>query len=199
MGADIGAARLVMDADGFAGSGIGDDGEDLLPLAGFVLRSYAAMDADRDLAASAECREGGAFGGDGKAGGGVVEKGDRGDGFRVVFAGLDAERALAGGGTEIFRLEALANPFGFFEAVESGGGEQDRVDLAFGKLAQAGVDVAAKFDGLNVGPERLEVARGGAGCWCRRRAPCGSARKAVILRPRRAHRADRHAAALPRA
>src|SRR5882724_10605056 len=100
----------MMDADRFAGIWIGDYGEDLLPLSGFVLRSYAAVDADGDLAASAECRERCAFGRNGIAGSGVVEEGDGGHRLRIVFTNLDAKGALASGGTEVFRLEAFADP-----------------------------------------------------------------------------------------
>ena len=115
------------------------------------------MDADGDLAAAAQFSKGGAFCGDGEAGCGVVEEGDRGDGFGIVFAGLDAERALAGGGTEIPGVEPFSEPLGFFEAVKAGGGEQDGVDLAFIELAEAGVDIAAEFDCLNVGAEGFQL------------------------------------------
>ncbi len=56
-------------------------------------------------------------------------------------------------GQKSFGIEALANPLGLFEAVKAGGGEQDCVDLALGEFAQAGIDVAAKFNGLDVGTE----------------------------------------------
>jgi hypothetical protein len=170
----------VVNTDGFAGSRVGDYGEDLLPLAGFVLRSDAAMDADGDLATSAEGGEGGAFGSDGVAGRVVVEKGYCGDGFRVVFADLEAERALACSGTEIFRLEALADPFSFLEAIEPGGSEQNGVDLTLGKFAQAGVDVSAKFDGLDIGAkgEKLRAAALAAGAYD---GSTGERAKAVVL------------------
>jgi hypothetical protein len=179
-GSDLGAARLVVDADGLTGGWIRDYGEDLLPLAGFVLRSDATMDADGDLAASAECREGCAFGGDGVAGRVVVEKGDCGDGFGVVFTGFYAERALACCRTEIFWLEALADPFGLLEAIEPGGGEKNGVDLPLSQLAQAGVDVAAKFDGLDIGAkgEKLRATSLAAGAYD---GSTGERAKAVVL------------------
>jgi len=179
-GSDLGAARLVVDADGLTGGWIRDYGEDLLPLAGFVLRSDATMDADGDLATPAECSEGGAFGGDGVAGRVVVEKGDCGDGFGVVFTGFYAERSLACRGTELFRLEALADPFSFFEAIEPGGSEQNGVDLTFGKFAQASVDVAAKFDGLDIGAkgEKLRTTALAAGAYD---GSTGERAKAVVL------------------
>ena len=88
---------------------------------------------------------------------GVVEKGEGGNGVRIVLAGFNAERSLACGGTKIFGLETLANPFCFLKAVEAGSGEKDCVDLAVGKLAQAGIDVAAKLDGFNIGTQRLQL------------------------------------------
>ena len=66
--AHFGAPRFVMNADRFAGCGIRDDCEDLLPLPGLILRGDAAVDADGDLAASAKCGESGALGSDGEAG-----------------------------------------------------------------------------------------------------------------------------------
>ena len=98
-----------------------------------------------------------ALGSDGKARISVVEEGNGREGLHIVLAGLDAQRALAGGGAKIFGIEALADPIGFAQAVEAGGGEQNRVDLAFGQLAQARIHVAAKFDGLNVGAQRLQL------------------------------------------
>ncbi len=88
---------------------------------------------------------------------GVVEKCEGGDGLRIVLAGFDAEGSLARGGTEIFGFETFANPFCFLKAVEAGSGEKDCVDLAFGKLAQTGVDVAAKLNGLNIGTQRFQL------------------------------------------
>ena len=45
----------------------------------------------------------------------------------------------------------------FSEAVEAGGGEQNGVHLALGQLAQARVDVAAKLDAYDIGPQRLQL------------------------------------------
>ncbi len=60
-------------------------------------------------------------------------------------------------GQKSLRLEALANPLGLFEAIETGGGEQNGVDLALGEFAQARVDVAAELDGLDVGAEGVQL------------------------------------------
>ena len=121
------AQIALMDADGRAGGGIGDYGED------FYMRCVwkAAVDADWDLAAAAEIGEAGAFGGDGVMRVGVVEEAEGGDGDGVAETSFNAERALAGGWAELTGFEALANPLGAFEAVETGGGEEDGVDLAF--------------------------------------------------------------------
>lgn len=108
------------------------------------------MDADGNLAASSQCGESGAFCSDGIAGGCVVEEGYGGEGLVVISAGLDAEGALACSWTEVMRLETLADPLGLFKPVEAGSGEQDGVDLAFFEFAEAGVDIAAEFDGFNI-------------------------------------------------
>jgi hypothetical protein len=50
-----GAQRRVMNADCRAGGRVGNHREDFVPLACFVLGRETAMDANRDLAASAEC------------------------------------------------------------------------------------------------------------------------------------------------
>ena len=115
------------------------------------------MNADGNLATAAESGESRALRSDGKARVGVVEEGNGRKGFHVAFANLDTQGSLAGGGAKIFRVEALANVVGFAQAVEAGGSEQDRVDLAFGELAQARIHVAAKLDGLNVLAQGLQL------------------------------------------
>lgn len=133
-----------------------------------------AVDADRELAAAAESIEDDAFGVDGEAGEWVVESGDGGADCVVAIgfsedgvagrAGFEGEGALAGGGAEFVEREALVDPFGAVEAVEAGRGENEGVALAFGELAQAGVDVAAEFDELKVRTQGEELgAAAGAG------------------------------------
>ncbi len=56
-------------------------------------------------------------------------------------------------GQKCMRVKTFANPLGLFKAVEAGGGEKDGIDLAFSQLAQAGIDIAAKFDGFDIGAE----------------------------------------------
>ena len=67
--------------------------------------------------------------------------------FGVGAAALESKRALGGGGEEIggFHCRWIEEA----SALETGGGEDDGVVLAFPQLAQARVDVAAQ--GLNVG------------------------------------------------
>ena len=48
-------------------------------------------------------------------------------------------------------------PLGAAEAVEAGGGQHQRVALAFAQLAQAGVDVAAQLDEAEVGAQGEEL------------------------------------------
>src|SRR6185437_6469918 len=138
------------------------------------IRDRRAVDTDRDAAPAAECGQYFTFGFDGEARCGVVELGDGGaDGVVALgrgedgvggSAGFEGEGALAGRGAELVNIETLVDGFGTVEAVESGGGEDQRIALAFGELAQAGVDVAAKFDELDVGAEGEDLrAAAGAG------------------------------------
>ena len=73
------------------------------------------------------------------------------------------ERSLAGSGKHLERVEDLGGLVGAAEAQQAGAGEHDRVELAAGDLAEAGVDVAAEVDDLD--PEAQGVA---AGCAARR-------------------------------
>jgi len=144
-----------------AGSGGGyaiftfQTGDDAVDAEGLAFA--AAVDADGNLAASAEGAEGGALGGDGEAGVGVVEEVDRFAGGGVVGANFDGEGALSGGGAEVVGVEALADPLGSAEAVEAAGREDDGLGLPFAKLAETGVDVAAKFDVFEIGAEGAEL------------------------------------------
>ena len=81
-----------MNANGLPRGGIRDNCENLLPLAGFVLGSDAAVDADGNLAAATKRGQRSAFSSDGVAGRGIVKKGDGSAGVRIAFAYLNAER-----------------------------------------------------------------------------------------------------------
>src|ERR1700722_13477064 len=142
-----------MDPDGFAGCGIGHNREDLIPFARFVLWCEAAVDANWDLATSAQGGKCGAFGGDSKTGRGIIKEGDGGNGCGIILTSLNSQRPLAGSGTKVIRFKALADPFGLFQAIKAGSSQQNGIDLAFSQFAQACVDVAAEFDSLDVGPK----------------------------------------------
>ncbi len=139
---------------------------------GCVLVQGGAVDADGNLAASAERFEGGAFGVDGEAGLGVVERGDGVADVDVVGgfgedgigcgASLEGERALAGCGAELVEGKTLVDRFGAVEAVEAGAGEDEGVTVAGVELAESGVDVAAELDELHVGAQGEEL---GAAAW----------------------------------
>ena len=115
------------------------------------------MNADGNLASAAECGQSRALCRDGEARVGVVEKCHGRERLHIASANFDGQRALAGSGTKILRIEALAHPIGFAQAVETGGGEQNRVDLALGQLAQARVDIAAKFDSFYILAQSLQL------------------------------------------
>ena len=120
---------------------------------------------------------------------GGVEVGDlrRGRvGVAVVGAPLERERALAGGGQHRVGVEDGAGLARAPEPAQPGEREHDRVALAVGELAQAGVDVAAQVDDLEVGARPRAAA-------ARRRSDAVPTR-----RPRRASDASRRAAARAR-
>jgi protein SCO1/2 len=131
--------------------------------------------AERKLATTAEGGEDGALGGDGELGCGIVERADGVEDEGVVpgiraggveRAGFEAEGSLAGRGGELVDGEALVDAFGAAEAIEAGGGEDEGVALAFAPLAEAGVDVAAHGDELEIrtkGEEHGPAAGAGGG------------------------------------
>ena len=83
---------------------------------------------------------------------------ERGDQVGVVGAALDRERALAGCGQHLERVEDLGDLVEAAQAGQSGAGQDDRVDLALADLADPGVDVAADALDLQAEAERLELA-----------------------------------------
>jgi hypothetical protein len=115
------------------------------------------MNADGDLAAAAQSSQRGALGGYGKARAGVVEKRYGCDGRGIALARLNAQRTLTCRWAKVFGIEPLADPVGLAQPVQSRGGEQNRVHLALGQLAQACVNVAAKLYCRNIGPERSQL------------------------------------------
>ena len=146
-----------MDAHGLSCLRSGDDGKDLVPELSSLCFARAAMNADGNLATSAESGKRSPFDGYGKARGRMVEEVYGGNGDSIVLSGLDAQRTLPSRGTKNLRIESLANPLGFFQSVKACRGQQNRIDLVLGQLAQAGVHVAAKLDCLDVGPHILQL------------------------------------------
>ena len=115
------------------------------------------MNADRNLASAAECGQSGTFRRHRKARIGVVKESHGSKGLDIAFANLEAQRSLARCGAKFFRIEAFADVIGLAQSVESGSGEQNRVHLPLGELAQSRVHVAAKLDRLNVFAQRLQL------------------------------------------
>ena len=69
-------------------------------------------------------------------------------------ASFEREGSLPWCGCELVDGEALMDILRAADAVEAGGGEDERVALTFGPLAEAGVDVAAEFDEGDVRAQR---------------------------------------------
>ena len=115
------------------------------------------MDADGYLATAAQSGQRRALGGNGKTSRRMIKERNSVDGGLVALAGFNAQRSLTRGRTKILRIEFLAQPIGLAQPLKAGGRQQDRFHLALGKLAQARVHIAAKLDGVNVGPQSLQL------------------------------------------
>ena len=75
----------------------------------------------------------------------------------LVGAGFDSERALAGSGQHLRRVETAGNALGQAQAHQPRSGEHDGVVLAFIQLAQACVEVAAQRLDHQVGAQRRNL------------------------------------------
>src|SRR5205085_716587 len=93
------------------------------------------------LAASAKGSEKSALGSDRGMGIGVIE-GGAGVASGTGRPGFDGESALSDGGAHDVGGQDFGDAVGPAEALQSGGGEEDSVVLAFVEFAQAGVEVA---------------------------------------------------------
>src|SRR5690606_27341374 len=88
----------------------------------------------------------------------VVDRAEVAQGaLRVGGAALHGERALAGGGEDLFDLEHVGDVVEAAHPVQSRVGQHDRVEFAGGDLAQAGLGVAADRHVAQVGAERREL------------------------------------------
>ncbi len=86
----------------------------------------------------------------------MVEPGELG-GERVAGAALHGERALAGRGEHLERVEHLGGVVEPADPGQAGAGEQDGVEVAGADLADAGVDVAADADHLEAEAEGVQL------------------------------------------
>ncbi|MEX2107212.1 MAG: hypothetical protein WD810_09975 [Solirubrobacterales bacterium] len=103
------------------------------------------MDPDRARAGGLEQRHRGALGGQLTQGVAVADRPHRGSTRRVLRSHLQRERALAGGGDHPLGGDREPDLPLAPEPPQAGGGEDDRVEVSLGELAQAGVDVAVQL------------------------------------------------------
>ena len=146
-----GAAGFV--ADGAVPVGRGDQGGEG-QLAG---EGFAGQGSDGGLASAFDVAEEGSLGGDGPAGGGVVEDGQEAVEGVVLAADLEAEGALGGGGQHAIEVEQFHGVGEEAEASEPGPGEDGGGIVTVADLGQAGVDVAANVLAAEVGAEGQEL------------------------------------------
>ena len=123
-----------------------------------LLSARPAMNANRNLAASAQRRQRRPLGRHGKARRRIVEKRNRRNRCRIVLARLDPQRPLPRRRAKILSAPAVSpHPLGLFQPVQSRRGQQNRIHLPFGQLAQPRIHIAAKLYRLNVRPQRLQL------------------------------------------
>ena len=87
----------------------------------------------------------------------MIEKSDSGDSGGVFPPRFYPQCSLARCGTESLGVKPLAHPVGLAQPVKAGGGLQNGIHLPFSQLAQAGVNIAAKLDSLNVRAKSLQL------------------------------------------
>src|SRR5216684_6385193 len=119
-----------------------------------------------NLAAALQSGEQGAFSDDGGARFGVVERAKDFGGFGVGKATFGGNRTLTHGGEKNIGRKCFGDAIAPAEAIEAGFGEEDGVVFTALRLAEAGVDIAAKIAdieiGTNVAKLRLSAKAAGA-------------------------------------
>src|SRR6266849_4255067 len=126
----------------------------------------ARPSAERHLAAALQSGEQSAFGDNGGARLGVVERAKDFGGFGVGKATFGGNRTLTHGGEKNIGRKCFGDAIAPAEAIEAGFGEEDGVVFTALRLAEAGVDIAAKIAdieiGTNVAKLRLSAKAAGA-------------------------------------
>ena len=80
----------------------------------------------------------------------VVDLAQHGDDIAAVRRAFDGERALPGGRQHDVGREQLCDRAAEIEPAQTGGGEQDRVEVALLHGAQPGLDIAAQRDDVQI-------------------------------------------------
>ena len=161
-------------------------------------RAVLRVDSHGCVTTGFQNAHGGPLGGQGGEGVRVMHARDRRPHTLVVRARLERQRPLPGRGDEVERLRRPLQP----QALQPGGGEDDRVDLARVELAQPRVDVAAQLRRPRGRAARRATAPAAARRTCppaRRGQPDkAAAREACPSARTRGRRAPRPAAGSPR-
>ncbi len=110
----------------------------------------------RRAAIAAEAFKQTAFGRDTEMGRPMVNRREQAQRCVVIGKRLDADRTLSRRRQQRFERHA---DFGPAEAIETGGGEQGRIDLAFLQLGEPGRDIAAERLDDEIGPRTPELRR----------------------------------------
>ena len=114
------------------------------------------MAGDRRAARTVEHDEHAVFGRHAGRGRRVIDVGELCAGLRIVRAAFDADRALADGGQHlVFRYRRA--DMGDAQPLQSGQGQDGRLDDSGRALGEPCIDVAAQVDDLQVGPAMQEL------------------------------------------
>src|SRR5258708_32939338 len=105
--------------------------------------SNCCVCADRNLAASAEMIEQGAFAGGSGASGRVVEESEMLTHDGIAFTYFDAKRALSGGWAHDFCANDFFEQLRLAQAFQTSGSQDDGVVFSLLEFPQARVDIAA--------------------------------------------------------
>ena len=87
----------------------------------------------------------------------MIDRGEQGEGRRIVGAALDADRALPDRRQHLLGRQHHDAGILDAQAAQAGQRQQRGVDLAGRELAQPGVDVAAEVDHAQVGAPRQQL------------------------------------------
>ena len=114
------------------------------PVVNRFFHPRSAVNPDRHLAPSAQSRQGSPLSRHRKPRRRIVQERNRRNRSRIVLPRLDPQRSLPRRRAKILRLQPLPHPLRLLEAIEPRRGQQNRIHLPLGQLAQPRVHIAGR-------------------------------------------------------